>query len=398
MPSKWILRFVLPSVFALGIVAGCAEEPGPPPFIRNGGGKSGPRPPKKAEPTDTSSSAGSPAPAPAPSPADPTQDGAATLSSIAPDAITLGTAPPQGVDVTLTGTRFVTGTQVELAGAPLAATVVSATQLTVRIPADRMNASGVFRVLVFAKPGAPSNALTFTVANPSSVLITQLTPAVATIGATGPITLSLTGSGFVSTSLVRFNGAALATTFTSATQLSATIPADAFLDAGRYGVTVSSSGDIVSLPFGFEVRNPTPQATALTPRTATAGDAAVAVTIDGAGFTKASEVLASGSPLATTFVSAQRLRATIPAALMATARTLSLVVQSPGPGGGTSVAQSFTVQAAAGTSSSGGAAGGGANCVYRCADYGYAAGQCFQDWYCIPSGTYAGCLGQSPCN
>lgn len=392
---KWIRQLLLPCFFSLGVVAGCAEDVAPPPLLRNSDAKGGTKPPKRADPIPT------PDPDPAPSsstPAGTPQDGTPILSAIAPDAVTIGTAP-QGLDVTITGTRFATGAQAELAGAPVATTVISATQLSVRIPADRIAASGVLRVLVFAKPGAPSNPLSFTVANPSSVVISQLTPAVATIGATGPITLSVTGSGFVPSSLVKFNGSALATTFTSATQLSAAIPADAFLDAGKYGVTVSSSGDIVSLPVGFEVRNPTPQANALTPRVATAGSAALAVTIDGAGFTKGSEVLASGSPLATTFISATRLRAALPAALLTTARTLSLIVQSPGPGGGTSVAQTFTVQAAAGTgagSSSGGA--GGASCLYSCAEYNYAPGECYQGWYCIPTGTYAGCLGQTACN
>jgi len=366
-------------------------------LLRNSDVNSGTRPPtkKKADPIPT------PDPDPPPSsstPAGSPQDGTPTLSSIAPDAVTIGTAP-QGVDVTITGTRFAAGAQVELAGATVPATLVSATQLTVRIPAARMIASGVFRVVVFAKPGAPSNPLTFTVANPSSVVISQLTPAVATIGATGPTTLSIIGSGFVPSSLVKFNGSALATTFTSATQLSATIPADAFLDAGRYGVTVSSGGDIVSLPVGFEVRNPTPQANALTPRVATAGSTALAVTIDGAGFTKSSEVLAAGSPLTTTFISATRLRATLPAALLTTARTLSLVVQSPGPGGGSSVAQTFTVQAPAGTGTGSSGGGGGAGtCVYSCDDYNYAPGECYQGWYCIPNGAYAGCLGKTACN
>ena len=189
----------------------------------------------------------------------------------------------------------------------------------------------------------------------------------------------------------------LTTTFASATALEATMPMSTLLDAGRYGVTVSTGSDVVSLPKSFDLRNPTPQPSIITPSSVTEGAAAVTVTIDGTGFTKASEVLAAGAPLVTTFLSAQRLRVTIPATQLATARSISLVVRSPSPGGGTATAKTFTVHAAAPGSSSGGTGGGGAACVYRCVDYGYAPGQCFEDWYCIADGTYAGCLGETAC-
>ena len=83
----------------------------------------------------------------------------------------------------------------------------------------------------------------------------------------------------------------------------------------------------------------------------------------------------------------------VTAALLTSARSLSLTVQSPSPGGGNTTALTFSVDAATGTGTN-----TNASCVYRCADYGYAPGQCYQNWYCIPNGTYAGCLGQTACN
>ena len=383
--STSLARVLFPSVFCLGVLVGCAEDPTGTPLLRGRGGASA-TPAKKDDATPSGPT----------SPTGPTggtsADGAPTLSAISPDSVTLGAAPAQGLDVTLTGSRFAAGAQVDLAGTVMPATVMSPTQLTVHLPNANTNLGGVFQIVVLAKAGVRSNPLTFTVANPTSVAIAKLVPDAVTIGAT-TVALTITGSGFVPTSLVKFNGAGLTTTFTSPTQLTATIPAPVFQDAGRFGVTVSSGADVVSLPSSFEVRNPAPQASAITPRNAPAGTAGVSVTIDGSGFTKTSTVLASGSPVTTSFVSTTRLRATIPSTLLDTARTLSLVVQSPTPGGGTATAQSFTVDAS-GTSSSG---GGGANCLYRCVDYGYAPGQCFQDWYCIPDGQYAGCLGQTAC-
>lgn len=46
---------------------------------------------------------------------------------------------------------------------------------------------------------------------------------------------------------------------------------------------------------------------------------------------------------------------------------------------------------------SGGGGGGNDSCVYKCSDYGFSPGQCYQGWYCIPDGELAGCLGQTDC-
>lgn len=41
--------------------------------------------------------------------------------------------------------------------------------------------------------------------------------------------------------------------------------------------------------------------------------------------------------------------------------------------------------------------GSTSTCVFKCSDYGYAPGQCYQGWYCLPDGEDAGCLGQTTC-
>ena len=316
--SSWIVarlsRLLLPLVFSLGVVAGCADEIPNSPLLQGG---AGPKKPDGGAGTGKTSPTAPTAPASTPAgPAGGSSSGAPALTAITPDAVTVGTAP-QGVDVTITGKGFAAGTQVDLAGTMLAATILSTTQLAVHVPADHTLASGVFRITIVSKAGTVSNPLTFTVANPTSVAIAKLVPATATAGDATAIALSVTGSGFVPSSVVRFNGASLTTTFTSATELAAMIPANAFLEAGKYGVTVANGGDVMSLPIAFDVK-------------------AAAVADAGTGTTDT---------------------------------------------GGTS-----------------GASTGNPACVYQCADYGYAPGQCYQDWYCIPDGTYAGCLGQTTCN
>src|SRR5439155_17781808 len=70
-----------------------------------------------------------------------------------------------------------------------------------------------------------SAPVTVTVANPSPTpVLTTLAPSSATVGGAA-FTLTVTGSGFVPASTVRWNGAARTTTFVSATQLTAAIPA-----------------------------------------------------------------------------------------------------------------------------------------------------------------------------
>lgn len=304
-------RLLLPLVFSLGVVAGCADEIPNSPLLQ------GEPAPKKTGDAKTNPTAPTAPTTKPPAPGGSPTTGAPTLTAIAPNAVTVGTAP-QGVDLTITGKNFAAGTQVDLAGTMLPATVLSSTQLAVHVPADVTLASGVFRIRIVAKPGSVSNPLEFTVANPTSVVVAKLAPATATAGDATPIALTVTGSGFVPASVVLFNGASLTTTFTSPTELAATIPASAFVDAGKYGVTVSNGSNVVGLPVTFEVK--------------------------------------------------------------------AAAVADAGTGGGTD------------TTGTSGATTGNPACVYQCADYGYAPGQCYQDWYCIPDGTYAGCLGQTQCN
>ena len=378
-----ILRLAL--VPAVVLVSACASPPselgslgGRNDDVATGGKKPGTKtPPKKTEPSEQ------PAPPSAPSPpATPQQDQAPTLASILPESITVGESP-NGIELTLNGTRFALGSQVDIAGTKLPTTVLSAQQLRVLLPADKVKAVGSLRIAVVAKPGLESNPLSFTVSNPSTVTIASLTPASVVLGATNAdVPLSVTGTGFTQQSVVRFNGAALPTTFASATSLSTTIPAIAFVATGRFSVTVATGNDVVSLPSAFEVRNPAPAATQVTPASVTAGDAATVVTISGDKFTKASEVFVQNAPLATTFVSPTQLRATVPSYLIATEGTLSLVVTTGAPGGGSS--QGLPLSVKAGQSSS-----QAAQCAYKCADYGYTPYACYSNWYCIGSGQNA---------
>lgn len=345
------------------------------------------------------------------------------LFSVTPDSATVGSS--EAVELTLSGARFVVGSQVDLDGRLLDATLISPTELRAKVPAELLSVARMLRLVVVAKGAGESNPLSFTVANPSSVSLSSLTPPRAVVGAED-VALTVTGSGFITTSTIRFNGASLPTTFRSATELGATIPKSALLDAGNVSVTVTNGSDVVSLPISFEVANPAPVATSLSPNKVSAGSGALVVRVQGNGFTRASEVVAGQTSLVTTFESTQSLRATLPASLVAAAKNLAITVKTPSPGGGTSSSLSFSVTAPQQTGcefacadygfsagecyegwSCNGAtgcleqkactAGVGAQCAYRCSDYGFMPGQCTGGWICIPEGQYAGCLGQTKC-
>jgi hypothetical protein len=183
---------------------------------------------------------------------------------------------------------------------------------------------------------------------------TSLSPASVTAGAAA-FNLTVNGSSFVPSAIVRWKGADRPTTFVSATQLRASIAAADIATAGTASVTVftPSPGGGTSAPLTFTIAAapataPVPVATSLSPASATAGTAAFNLTVNGSNFVPSSIVRWKGADRPTTFVSATQLRASISAADIATAGTASVTVFTPSPGGGTSAPLTFTIATAQG--------------------------------------------------
>ena len=184
--------------------------------------------------------------------------------------------------------------------------------------------------------------------NPVPVL-TSVSPTAAVAGGAA-FTLTANGAGFVSGSAVHWNGAARTTTFVSATQLTAAIPASDIASAGTAQVTVVSPtpGGGTSSPIGFTVDNavpgnPVPVVTSLSPAKVIAGSAAFELTVNGSAFVTGATVQWNGAPRATTYVGSTMLRAAIAAADVATAGSVQVTVVNPGPGGGTSSPIAFAI-------------------------------------------------------
>lgn len=92
--------------------------------------------------------------------------------------------------------------------------------------------------------------------NPVPLINNPLVPASAAPGGVG-FTLTVNGTGFVSGSVVNWNGSPLATTYLSGSQVTATVPLSDIESAGTASVTVvNPSPGGASNPEFFEVRSP----------------------------------------------------------------------------------------------------------------------------------------------
>lgn len=175
--------------------------------------------------------------------------------------------------------------------------------------------------------------------------VSALSPSSATAG--GPaFTLTVNGSNFVSGATVRWNGAARSTTFASATQLTAAIPASDIAAAGSATVSVANPDGGVSGAFVFTISPSTaPALSSLSPSAATAGGPAFTLTVNGSNFVSGSTVRWNGAARPTTFVSASQVTAAIPSSDIATAGTANVSVANPD--GAASGTLAFTVSSAA---------------------------------------------------
>jgi hypothetical protein len=91
--------------------------------------------------------------------------------------------------------------------------------------------------------------------------------------------------------------------------------------------------------------NPQPTVASISPVATPLGGANIKLTVNGAGFANGSVVVMGGVGLPTLYWNPTALTATIPAAMLTTPGSLPVLVTTPGPGGGTSSAVNFAIQA-----------------------------------------------------
>ncbi|HEV7966378.1 MAG TPA: hypothetical protein VGP19_02340 [Candidatus Acidoferrales bacterium] len=222
---------------------------------------------------------------------------------MSPSTATVGA---QGFTITANGTGFTTGALILWNGTALTTTLVSSNQLTAPVPASDIATVGTVPVSVQI-PGsaqsATSNVNNTTTTEVSNIVLFTIntTPgkppvitslsASTTSAASTPycssqgFALTVTGTNFTSDAVVNWSGAAQTTTFVSATELTASIPAAEAANPGKVGVTVTNSlGASNSLPFTLSTPTtalPTPTLSSITPNSAAAGSPGLTLTVQG---------------------------------------------------------------------------------------------------------------------
>ena len=264
------------------------------------------------------------------------------VQAITPSSAVAGAA---GFTITVTGTGFAPASTVRWNGVTCATTFVSSTSLTAAVPASWVAVAGSAAVDVTSPSpgGGTSSALSVSIQNPVPA-VQSMQPPFAPAGG-GPVTVTISGSGFVNGSTVEWNGAALSTTFVNSTSLQISLSASELSSVGAFPVRVTNPapGGGVSSPVTFDVQNGVPVVTALSQTTSAAGGAGFVLTVDGSNFVSGSALQWNGAALQTTFVNGNRLSAMVTANLIAQAGGALITVSNPSPSGGVSNALPFSI-------------------------------------------------------
>ena len=269
---------------------------------------------------------------------------APTVTSTVPASTVAGGA---AFSLTVNGTGFVNGSSIIWNGTVKATTYVSSTQLQAQITTtDIADGSTVAIAVSTPSPGGgTSAAFSFAVNNPAPT-VASLSPSPITQNNQG-MPLIVTGSGFVPSSKITWNGTTRTTTFNSGSQLQTTISASdvAALGSVSIGVHNPAPGGGDATPTNLQVQNAAPVATSMSPSSAAVGSGAFTLTVNGSGFVPASEILWNGISRTTTFVSNTQLQMNVSASDISAVGTATVAVYTPAPGGGTSSSMSFPISA-----------------------------------------------------
>ena len=237
----------------------------------------------------------------------------------------------------VTGNNFVTTSVVQVGSIALTTTFVSATQLTAALPPPLPLGKLTVTVTNPGPGGGPSNGFPIEIAALAPTITSVNPPAVAP-----GQTIQVTGTNFGPGSSILMRGQPIATSASSTTSLTGTIPAASA--AGSADIVVrnpatSNSPAQDSAAFTIQITNPAPVIVSLDPSSALRG---ATVTIHGSGFMASSQVQVNGNAVSSSFVDGATLTFVLPADTAVGAATVQ--VSNAGPGGGAASA-SLTVQA-----------------------------------------------------
>jgi hypothetical protein len=229
-------------------------------------------------------------------------------------------------------------------------TLVSTLVHLVSVGECTIRASQLGNVNYLAAPDVDRSFFVNAVTNPVPTT-TSLSPSSKTAGE-GDFTLTVHGTGFISSSSILWNGASRATTYVSSgTATAAILASDIATASSSILVAVQNPppGGSTSNPQVFTVAaaptNPVPVIASISPNTVTEGSTGFTLIITGTDFVASSVAQVDGAARTTTFVSATELSIAIATSELASATTYDITVANPAPGGGTSNSKTLSVTA-----------------------------------------------------
>jgi hypothetical protein len=271
------------------------------------------------------------------------------ITQISPSAFAAGSA---SASVAISGTGFVAATTVQTDGSARQTTFVNGTQLTAVLTAADLAAAGTHSVTVVnpAPGGGTSAAVQLPITNLVPT-ITHFNPT-SLVSGSAATTVTVTGTNFISATVIQVAGSSRPTVFASATQLTFQLTAGDLSSAGSINVTAvnPAPGGGASASAAIAVNNPVPGTLSLSPNVVTTGTSTpTTITVTGTSFLPESTVQVGGSPRTTTYVSGTQLTFQLTTADEATTANLNVTVVNPTPGGGTSPAAVLNVTAPSST-------------------------------------------------
>jgi hypothetical protein len=232
-------------------------------------------------------------------------------------------------------------------------TYVNATQLTAIVPASQVAKGAQFDVAVMngtvGSSGAPVN---LEIDNPAPT-ITNISPKGETVGTPSAV-VAIIGTGFDPSTVIDVNGSSRTTTFTSATQVSATLTQADLASVGTLSLTavnpIPGGGTSAAASLGIVAATLLqPHISSVSPSTVYVGSEDVTIMVTGSNLSPNSAVEWNGVPLATGYFDGYLngyyygLTATVPAADLASIGTASITVVTPGATPPTSNQLSVTI-------------------------------------------------------
>jgi hypothetical protein len=170
--------------------------------------------------------------------------------------------------------------------------------------------------------------------------ITSISPTNAVVGS-GPFTLTVNGSNFISSSTLSFGGQTEPITSLSPSQLTADIPGSAIAMAGQVWVLVSTpapDGGVAEASFAVVL--PPPTISSIVPSIVVAGSTGFPLTVSGTNFVNGSTVNFNGISRPATFVNSTQITTSVLASDVVNQVTINITVTDPigigNSGGGTS--------------------------------------------------------------